>query len=52
MKELFVKDLESLEELEYKYNLEDCGMSGQYDGGHWYCDDEEEVSVYFKLMEE
>lgn len=52
MKELFVKDLESLEELEYKYNLEDCGMSGQYYGWHWYCDDEEEVNAYFKLMEE
>lgn len=52
MKELFVKTLDELEELEIEYNLEDCGMSGQYYNWHWYQDDEAGVAVYFKLNEE
>lgn len=47
MKEIFV-NWEELEELEVKYNLEDCGMSGKHPGYHWYQDDEAEVSVYVK----
>lgn len=52
MKEIFVTTLEELEEMECEHNLEDCGMSGQYIGHHWYQDDEAEVSVYFKLIEQ
>ena len=49
MKELFVKSVEELEELECEYNLEDCGMSGKHYGFHWYQDDEQQVAVYFKM---
>lgn len=49
MKELFVKSVEELEELECEYNLEDCGMSGKHYGWHWYQDDEQQVAVYFKM---
>lgn len=47
MKEVFVKSAEELNELEVKYNLEDCGMSGQYPSCHWLQDDEAEVAVYY-----
>ena len=50
--EIFVTTIEDLEEMEIKYNLEDCGMSGRHIGWHWYSDDETEVDVYFKLEEE
>ena len=52
MKEIFVTNLEEFEELECEYNLEDCGMSGQYYDWHWYQDDDNEVAVYFKLEED
>lgn len=48
MKEIFVRSFEELEELQCKYNLEDCGKSGQYTGWDWMQDDEAEVAVYFK----
>lgn len=48
MKNIFVSTLEELEEMEIEYNLEDCGMSGINSHGHWYCDDEAEVNVYYK----
>jgi len=51
-KEIKVTSLEELEELEIKYNLEDCGNSGKYNGWKWLVDDENEVDVYFKLLED
>lgn len=48
MKQIFVTDLEQLQELEERYNLEDCGMSGQHYGWHWLQDDEARIAVYFK----
>ena len=35
MKEMFVS-FEELEEMEMEYILEDNGMSGKYNGYHWY----------------
>lgn len=51
MEELFVTTLEELEKMQEQYNLEDCGMSGQHYGWHWFQDDEASVSVYFKLQD-
>lgn len=51
VKEIFVKNLETFENLECEYNLEDCGMSGMYHGWHWYNDDSANVSVYLKITE-
>ena len=47
MKEIFCT-WEELESLEEKYDLEDCGMSGRYNGYHWYQDDEREIAIYVK----
>lgn len=47
MTNLFV-NFEELENLECEYNLEDCGMSGQFPGYHWFQDDEAEIAVYVK----
>lgn len=46
-KEIFVTTIEEIEELKCKYNLDDCGMSGRYDGWHWLSG--EEIDVYYKL---
>ena len=51
MKEIRVTSIEELGEMETEYNLEDCGMSGQYPGWHWYQDDEADVAVYYKEEE-
>lgn len=51
MKELFITSLEDLEELDIRYYLEDCGMSGKYYGWHWFQDDAADVSVYLKIEE-
>lgn len=47
MREIFVETVEELEDLEVEFNLEDCGMSGQYSGYHWLQDDDAEVAVYY-----
>lgn len=47
MKEIFAT-WEEFEDLEVKYNLEDCGMSGRYPDHHWYKDDESGIAVYVK----
>lgn len=52
MEEIFVTNLEELQDLECEYDLEDCGMSGLYNGWHWLQDDESNVAVYFKIEEE
>ena len=51
MKKIFITDLEELQEKECKYNLEDCGMSGDYPDYHWLQDDDADVAIYYKLEE-
>lgn len=48
-KNIFTTTIEELQESEEKYNLEDCGMSGLFIGWHWFCDNEKDVNVYFRL---
>ena len=52
MREIFVKTIEELENLQEEYNLEDCGSSGKHIGYHWYQDDEAGVAVYYKAIKE
>ena len=45
-KELFVKLPENLQDIMEDIELQDCGMSGKYQGWHWFsgcC-----IDVYFK----
>ena len=46
MKEIFITNLNELEELECKYTLEFCGYSGKY--YNWLYFAGEEVSIYFQ----
>lgn len=41
-------DWEKFEELQIKYNLENCGMSGLHYGYQWFRDDDADVDVYVK----
>jgi hypothetical protein len=43
-----VDGFEELERLQYEYNLEDYGMSGQHHGWNWLQDDEAGVAVYLR----
>lgn len=49
-KKIFVNTEEEFDNLMCKYNLEDCGMSGDYPGWHWFADDEADVYVYYKFF--
>lgn len=49
--EIFVNNLEALEEVKAKYTLEDKGMSSRYFGYQWFIgtnEEGEEADVYFK----
>lgn len=49
MEILLVTTVEGLEDLQALFNLEDCGMSGNRPGWHWFQDDDAQLTVYFKL---
>lgn len=51
-KEIKIHTLEELFDLQCEYDLEFNGMSGVYFGYQWYSDDDKNVDVYFKLMED
>jgi hypothetical protein len=36
------------EDLEIRYNLIDCGMSGLHPGYHWFQDDKAGIAIYVK----
>lgn len=52
MEERFVTSLEEFEELQIEYNLEDCGYSGTYFNWKWFQDDEAELAVYVKILDD
>ena len=49
MKEMFIS-FKELEQMEYDYNIEDNGMSGQHIGYHWYTatDEDKTIELYVK----
>ncbi|MDO4504213.1 MAG: hypothetical protein Q4B84_03640 [Clostridia bacterium] len=52
MEEIFVTNLEEFEQLEIDYNLECCGYSGKYFNWEWFQDDEAELAVYVKILDD
>ena len=44
--ELFVKLLENLQDIMEDIELQDCGMSGKYQGWHWFSGDC--IDIYYK----
>lgn len=46
MEKIFCETERKFEEMQRRYNLEDCGMSGLYPEYHWYQDANANVAVY------
>lgn len=51
MEKIFCKSELEFLELDMKYDLEDCGMSGLYPGYRWYQDSGANIAVYRKRGE-
>lgn len=61
MQEIFLRGNETIiktdeeeyfDELEQKYELENLGKSGEFLGYTWYSDEKNDVSVYYKYVDE
>lgn len=46
MEKIFCETEEKFLEMQRRYDLEDCGVSGLYSGYHWYQDSNANVAVY------